>query len=323
MLLLKVLWIRFGAFGDVLQATARARLFKRKFPESHLTMLTRPEYSGIMSAQDCYDDLILWDSKREPFGLFKTVYDVRKRKFDMLVSVHNAGAAALVSLLSGIPKKYGYSRTLQFCYHHNVWDFFADEGIERDLRDVPMIFSTADSLRRAEELLSILPEKKIFCIIGASKPQKIWPIDYWVRLCRAIAQKGYGIVINGHGEEERVNAIRIVDEIRSSNILNLVDKLNFLDMAAVVAKCCAAIGPDTGPLHLAALAGTPTLGLFGCTPSRKIGFTMPWFNEALCACPDVGCFNYKCPKGEDCMKSLTPEEVLYFFERMVSNRVLD
>jgi ADP-heptose:LPS heptosyltransferase len=311
-----VLWIRYGAFGDVLKAIARARLFKRKFPEAELTMLSRPEYKKILSAQDVFKDCIFWDSKRDPIGFFSAAREVRNGKYDMLVSVHNVGASALISVASGIPLRYGVSSVLQFCYHKNVWDWFKEVGIDENLRDVPMIQADDESMRFAEALLSDLPERKVFCIIGASKPQKLWSIQYWTDFIKQLATDGWGIIINGHGSEEAENAKMVLKEVDSKNILNLVNKIDFLKMAAVVTNCTIAVGPDTGPLHLAALCGTPTLGLFGCTPSQKIGFTMSWFREITCSCPNVGCWNYKCPQGDKCMSTLTPEMVLNEFYKM-------
>ncbi|MCL2767810.1 MAG: glycosyltransferase family 9 protein [Synergistaceae bacterium] len=307
---MNVLWIRYGAFGDVLQAVARARIFKRKFPEAELTILSRPEYKKIIAAQDVFKEYIFWDSKRDPLGYFKAVKDIRNRKFDMLVSIHNVGSSALVSIASGIPERYGISSTLQFCYHKNVWEWFKEVGIDINIRDVPMIQTDDKSMRFAGELLADLPDKKVFCIIGASKPQKLWSMDYWAKFMEQLAAEGWGLVINGHGREEEVNAEFLIKELNYKNILNLVNKIDFLEMAAVVKNCTVAVGPDTGPLHLAALCGTPTLGLFGCTPSQKIGFTMPWFREVTCTCPRIGCWNYKCPLGDKCMSTLTPEMAL-------------
>ncbi|MCL1876284.1 MAG: glycosyltransferase family 9 protein [Synergistaceae bacterium] len=318
---MNVLWIRYGAFGDVLKAVARARLFKRKFPEAELTMLSRPEYKNILSVQDVFKDCIFWDSKRNPIGFINTIREIRNRKYDMLVSVHNVGASALVSVMSGIPERYGVSSALQFCYHKNVWDWFREAGIDENMRDVPMIQTDERSMEFADDLLSGLPESKVFCIIGASKPQKLWSIEYWVKFIRKLSAQGRGIVINGHGREEAGYAEFILKEVDCKNILNLVNRIDFLQMAAVVKKCAIAVGPDTGPLHLAALCGTPTLGLFGCTPSQRIGFTMPWFREVTCSCPKIGCWNYKCPEGDKCMSTLTPEMAIEGFEQLTKMEI--
>lgn len=318
----KVLWIRFGAFGDVLQAIARARLFKRRFPDAKLTMLTRPEYKLIVEPQDCFDDFIYWDSKHDPMGLFKCVKEIRHRKFDTLVSVHNAVSAALVSKLSGIPHRYGYKSMFEkFYYDENVWEWFKSIGIDKDLRDVPMLQASTRAKEYATQLLAPVQGKKVFCIPGASKPQKLWPIEYWPEFISRLQADGWGIVLNGHGDEEKTNNEFILSQLKDkTNVINLTNRINYDDMCAVLQQCDAAVGNDTGPLHVAALSGTPTLGFFGVTPSQKIGFTMPWFGEVLCTCPKIGCWDYSCPLR--CLETITVDMAYGGFKKFCDTQNL-
>ncbi len=85
-------------------------------------------------------------------------------------------------------------------------------------------------------------------------------------------------------------------------------------MAAVAKSCTAAVGNDTGPLHLAALGGTPTLGFFGVTDAWEMNFRMPWFREVRVTCPKAGCRNYNCPV--DCLADITPDRALTAFKDM-------
>lgn len=303
----KVLWIRFGAFGDVLQAIARARLFKRRFPDAKLTMLTRPEFANIVEPQDCFEDFIYWDSKHKPAGLLNCVAEVRSRHFDTLVSVHNAVSAAFVAKLSGITQCYGYKSMFEsFYYDKNVWELFEELGIDKNLRDTPMVQPSKAAKEYAAKLYEGFPEKRLFCITMASKLHKFWPVEYWPQLLNRLIADGWCVVLNGHGDEERKNNDYYISQISDkSKILDLTDKLNYDQMCAAIQACKAAVGVDTGPLNLAGLSGTPTLGLFGCTPSQKLGFTMPWYREVLTNCPTPGCWNYDCPKP--CMALLTPD----------------
>ena len=54
----RVLWIRFSAFGDVLQSAASACAFKRAYPGVRLTFLTRSEYGDILGKHPYIDDLL-------------------------------------------------------------------------------------------------------------------------------------------------------------------------------------------------------------------------------------------------------------------------
>ena len=59
----KVLWIRYWAFGDVLQAAAEAQQFKAIFPDVHLTFLTKPLYADLIKEQPWCDDVIAGDKR--------------------------------------------------------------------------------------------------------------------------------------------------------------------------------------------------------------------------------------------------------------------
>ena len=109
-------------------------------------------------------------------------------------------------------------------------------------------------------------------------------------------------------------AQEIAGALASPLVLNLVGRADFSLMAALAQSCTAAVGNDTGPLHLAALVGTPTLGFFGVTDAWEMGFRMPWFREVRVTCPLAGCRNYDCPK--DCLADIGPQQALAAFQRM-------
>lgn len=314
----KVLWIRFSAFGDVLRAAAAAYRFKSKFPGIHLTFLTRPEYGEILSTQPYVDELLFWDIRKRPLDIFKLVRRIRKDGYKWLISMHRGSAAALTALFSGIPMRLGYNSGLQFAYKTTHWEYLDALGVDIVSREEPAIFATEENLKKADSLLEILPDRKIFAIIGASKPQKFWPIRHWIKFLKPLAAEGWGVVLNGHGPEEARTAQEIQSGLQDVQappaVLNLVGKTPFPLMAAVASRCTVAVGNDTGPLHLASLVGTPTLGFFGVTDAWEMNFRMPWFREVRTYCPKAGCRNYDCPL--ECLADITPDRALSAFHEM-------
>jgi ADP-heptose:LPS heptosyltransferase len=316
----KVLWIRLSAFGDVLQAVAAAQRFKMKYPDVRLTFLTKPEYADILKIQPCIDDLLLWDARRHPLDFFRIIREVRASNFKWLFSLHRVGSAAWVALFSRVYLRFGYNRVMQFCYRDTHWEAFDMLGVDFTNRDRAAIFTTPEDRKKAQSLLSALPDKtpkRLFTVIGASKPQKFWPIRHWVEFLSPLAAEGWGSVLNGHGEAEARMAREIEEGLRSRMVLNLVGRTPFPLMAAVAEASAAAVGNDTGPLHLAALTGTPTLGFFGVTDAWKMNFRMPWFREARVTCPKAGCWDYDCPL--DCLADISPGRALSAFRELVSS----
>ncbi|MDR1649043.1 MAG: glycosyltransferase family 9 protein [Synergistaceae bacterium] len=315
----KVLWIRFSAFGDVLQAAAAAHRFKMKYPGVRLTFLTQPDYADILKIQPYIDDLLFWDIKKRPLDFFKVVRQIRAEKFKWLFSLHRGSAAAIVSLCGGIPRRFGYNGGMQFCYKATHWEGLHLLGVEFTKRDQPAIFTAPEDKDKARAMLAGLPDKKLFAVIGASKPQKFWPVRHWLEFLPPLLAEGWGIVLNGHGDAEARTAREIEEALKSSAVRNLVGQTPFPLMAAVAEACAAAAGNDTGPLHLAALTGTPTLGFFGVTDAYGMNFRMPWFREARVTCPDAGCRNYACPK--DCLADITPDRAAAAFRDFIESRV--
>lgn len=307
----RMLWIRFSAFGDVLQAAASAHRFKKRFPGVHLTFLTKPEYGDILRQQPYIDDVLLWDLKKPDLGFLRVLRAIRGRDITWLLSLHRGAAAAFISLFSGISARYGYNSGMQFAYDATHWEFFDNMGVDFKRRDEPAIFASDADLRDARARLAALPERKIFAIIGASKPQKFWPVAHWIEFLRPLLAEGWGVVLNGHGPKEARTAETIGAALGNANVLDLVGELSFPKMAAVAKSCTVAVGNDTGPLHLAALTGTPTLGFFGVTDAYGMNFRMPWFREIRTTCPRAGCRDYKCPL--DCLADITPEKALAAF----------
>ena len=309
----KVLWIRFSAFGDVLQASASAFALKKKFPGIKLTFLTSPVYENILKAQPYIDEVLLWDVKKKPLDYFRIIHNIRGR-YQWLISMHRGGAAAVTALFSRTPLKLGYNSGLQFAYNTTHWEYLDALGVDFTSRPEPAIFASEADLTKAGSMLAGLPSKRLFAIIGASKPQKFWPVNNWIKFLRTMVGDGWGIVLNGHGAEEAATDKQLSEALQSPAVLNLVGQTPFPLMAAVAKSCTAAVGNDTGPLHLAALGGTPTLGFFGVTDAWEMNFRMPWFREVRVTCPKAGCRNYNCPV--DCLADITPDRALTAFKDM-------
>ena len=310
----RVLWIRFSAFGDVLRAAAAAHRFKKKFPGIRLTFMTKPEYGNLLSTQPYIDDLIFWDVKKHPLDFFRVLRLVRSGGYKYLISMHRGSAAAFTAFFSRIPIRLGYNSGMQFAYKTTHWEYLDALGVDFASRDCASVFATPENLEKARSMLESLPEKRLFAVIGASKPQKFWPVRHWIEFLRPLTREGWGVVLNGHGPDEAETAREIEGALKSDRVLNLVGRTPFPLMAAVAAECTVAVGNDTGPLHLASLVGTPTLGFFGVTDAWEMNFRMPWFREVRTTCPKAGCRNYDCPL--ECLADITPARALAAFREM-------
>lgn len=100
------------------------------------------------------------------------------------------------------------------------------------------------------------------------------------------------------------------------HVLDFCGKLALADTAALIAQCRAVIANDSGLMHLAAVLGVPTIGIFGITSPQREAMTLPAMHvltkglpcEPACRREPWG--RRDCVQHLACLKTLTPDEVI-------------
>jgi len=93
---------------------------------------------------------------------------------------------------------------------------------------------------------------------------KLWPADRFAAAFKTLAPAGaIPVVLGGPGPAEQAMAAPLLHALPAS--VDLVGKLSLPEVAACLERAVLFIGNDSGLMHLAAAAGTATIGLFGPT----------------------------------------------------------
>jgi ADP-heptose:LPS heptosyltransferase len=113
-----------------------------------------------------------------------------------------------------------------------------------------------------------LPEGEPIIGLGptANWDGKIWPPARFIELFIRLQERLPGAraaIFAGPGDKERALAASVLAALPGS--IDLVGKLSIPEASACLMRCALFVGNDSGLMHLAASAGTPTLGLFGPT----------------------------------------------------------
>ncbi|MBM3602537.1 MAG: glycosyltransferase family 9 protein, partial [Alphaproteobacteria bacterium] len=106
-----------------------------------------------------------------------------------------------------------------------------------------------------------LPPRYALLIPGCSphRPEKRWPAELYGQLAQALMVQGITPVVVGT-QAEAAEAAVIAQ--MASGAINLVGKTTLAQLASLARGAALAVGNDTGPMHLAAIVGTPSLTLF-------------------------------------------------------------
>lgn len=97
--------------------------------------------------------------------------------------------------------------------------------------------------------------------VARENPLRRWPLDRYGELSDALERRGYGVVLTGDTTDGWVRSA-----FHHRPVLDLIGATDLPSLAAILRHCVIVIGHDSGPMHIARLVGTPTVGLLGPTP---------------------------------------------------------
>ena len=113
-----------------------------------------------------------------------------------------------------------------------------------------------------------MPEAFSLMVPGGSahRPEKRWPAEKFADLARLLAERGSApVLIGGHAEAATLD--RIARD--APDAIDLGGRTSLAQVAALARRSTCAVGNDTGPIHIAATVGCPTIVLFGAASDPK------------------------------------------------------
>ncbi len=316
----RILVIKPRAIGDVLLSTAVLPNLRNEFPEARIDFLVESFAASVLEGNPHIDNIVTYDTRIE--SSLSIIMKVRKNKYDMVIDLFGNPRTAIITILSGAQVRVGFPfKWRRLAYNiivpprsesvHNVefnLDAMRHIGIQvhdsypRFYLDEPSI-EFARSFMEAENLK---PSGFITVNIGGGWDAKRWPIDKFIVLSNAIASQLRQSVVALYGPAEEKEAREICDFSPAI----LAPRTSLKQMGAILKASQLLITNDSGPMHIAAALGVPTLAIFGPTNPRLQG---PYGNISEIVRNEkldcLECNLTKCPIGDLCMTELGAETV--------------
>jgi len=250
-----VLVIKLGALGDFVQAFGPFAAIRQRHPDAHITLLTTPPFSPLARRSPWFDavDDNGRPSWRDPAAVWRLARLLRSgfsRVYDLQTSARSSRYRWLVGRRTAWSGVDSHRRANPDRDAMHTADRQRDQLRHAGITQFPapaLDWLDADVTRFA------LPKEFALLIPGASPTRlaKRWPIAGFA----ALALPWPLVVIGGPAEKALAAAI--------PGAIDLTGRTDLPTLAAIARRAVVAIGNDTGPTHLAAAAGTPTLALFG------------------------------------------------------------
>ncbi len=326
---MSILVVKLTAVGDVVLITAALKALRAKFPQAHIYCLTSPEASPVLQRCPYLTGIILFDPKDKQFGaVCRMGRELRRYRFDKVIDLQNNRISHWLSFLAAPKDSYGYD--------NGKFSFLLSKKIKNDIKDIPPVehqfrilkmlgidyhpdlrlelWPSAKDEAYVQGLLESewLDSKQLFIGLNVAASahwsSKNWPLEHMARLCDILGAKNIRVILTGQDKDKAL--VRQLIAKAKAKPASFVGKTNILQLAALIKRCKAYVGPDSAPLHVAASQGVPVIALFGPTdpkrhmPPVSAGLVI---NKALKCSP---CYSGVCKiNTQACMKEISPEEV--------------
>ncbi len=276
----RILVIKLAALGDVVQAFPPFAQIRAAHPGAHITLLTTPPYASLAAASPYFDRV---ETDGRPARLDETLAMLRRlrrarydRVYDLQTSTRSsayfyalwprppqwsgiAPGASHPHRNAGRDAMHTLERQAGQLKDAGVWP---DAPVERGTAPAPdLSFMLADTAaaRRPEHFGLRAPYALLVPGASARRPGKRWPAERYGALAGRLAARRLQVaVIGGPAEAELGRTITAL----APEAVDLTARTDYAQIAGLGARAALAVGNDTGPTHLVAAAGAPTLVLF-------------------------------------------------------------
>ena len=323
----KILIIRFGAIGDVVNSLVIHQAIKRKHPDVVIHYLTLDYIAPLLENDPQLEKVFYIEDKKKKnlFYIAKIGLQLRKERYDAIISLSNSIRNKLINLCAN--PKIVMNRGITHRYGHSEEAFLnSANGLFNDL-ELPerVILYPDDSIK--EQVYSRIknyPKPFIFFNPGGAHDKerkgRIWPAKYWIETGNKLVEKYGGTVFIVGSKSEREShkpLLSIKNSVLFSGEFSLKECCSLYKYSDIF------LSVDSGPLHIAAALGVKSLSIMGSTKGTSCGpFGSGDFIDPPYDCS--GCNNTKCSRMLEgqvyapCISAIKPDMVLKKIETMYS-----
>ena len=320
--------------GDAVMTIPALCELRRILPAAQITLFTPESTRGIFTGAEFIDEILAFE--KNDSGVWQQGKTLREENFDLAILFTNSFSSAAAARLGSAKYRIGYkneSRGFLLTHslavpgwrndRHEIYYYLniiaeletllsgADEVMENEPR-----FELTVSETRKNEARTLLEvsgcdlNKKIvaFCPGSTNSRAKRWHVESYAILADRIAEElDANVVLIGAPDEVEVS--QAVSQLAKFAPAMLTGKTSLAQAAAVLSVSDLLVSNDTGPAHISAALGKPTLVIFGPTNPAT---TRPFPANAEIIRKEVECspcMLRDCPIDHRCMTRISPDEV--------------
>jgi heptosyltransferase-1 len=338
---MRVLIVKMSSLGDIIHALPVLDYLHQVKPGIEVDWVVEEPFKDLLLGNPLVSQLHVVRTKvwrRRPFArdTRAEVNDLkmalRGRHYDFLFDIQGNLKSGLVDWLAGVSDRLGFTddvlqerinrlfTTRQIPLRRqdvHVSDHYlriVSVPFGRDFREMRLasdIPTSPGDDHRAITLLATLDDGLVILFhCGTTWQTKFWQEERWAELAKALltSHARATILFSWGNDRERQMVQRIAEAVGTG--VRLLDRCSLKELVALLKKVDLVVGGDTGPLHLAAAVGTPTVSLYRSSDGLRSGPRGSHHQIVQSPLACTRCFKTVCERNDECQASITVDMML-------------
>lgn len=301
---MRIAIIRLTSLGDLVCTLPLAHALRCHSPTSRIVWIVEEQEKTLLLHNPVVDEVVVGPTRRwrqelkTPIGAMKVVREVKllgrrlkSLQLDVAIDPQGLLKSAIFTILTRAPVRIGFGwrharepLSSLFTTHRVTPPASALHLVEKQLsllqplgiqpREIafplPLVPSAEEKAETLLQQHGVTGRDRLVVLIPATRrPAKKWPLAHFRLLAERLMDEAgvWVLLLAGPGEEGLLQAI--AQDLDGHPIL--APSTSIPEVLAFLRRAHLAVGNDTGPLHLAAALGVPTIGLYGPTRPEQNG----------------------------------------------------
>ena len=315
----RILIIQTAFLGDVILASPVWENLHAAYPDAQIDVVVKKGNESLLVAHPFLHQVFIFDKSQKVKTLWNLGKTLRSQQYDLVINLQRFASSGILTFLARGKESRGFEKnplsvlyTKKFKHEMKPNWHEVDRNLSLISDLVPTPIRRPQLFPSKEDLNSIQMYQEVpyYCLA----PTSVWftkqaPKEVWIGLIEKLSAPNTTIYLLG-AASDRAYLDAIVQNIRSSQVLNLAGQLSLLQSAALMAGAEHNYVNDSGPLHLASATNAPVSAFF-CSTVPEFGFGPLSENARIIEVKDLDCrpcglHGHKvCPKGHfKCGKDL-------------------
>jgi heptosyltransferase I len=286
--------MRLSAIGDATHVVPVIHAIRKHLPHAKITWIIGKLEARLLNGLPGVE-FIVFDKKGGLAAIKQLKRTLKDREFDVLLHMQVAARANLLSRLVKSPVRIGWDRprwrdrhqwfidkSVESVHEQHQVDAFLEFAKALGVPAEPPVWNLPVSERDTSWAKQTLGDGPPVLMISpcSSHPLRNWQAKRYAEVADyAISKLDMRVVLTGGPSALEVTTGEEIESSMQYETINLIGKDTINQSVALLKQAAVVLSPDSGPVQIASAVGTPVIGLYAATPSKRSG---PYNSLDLC-----------------------------------------